>query len=133
MTCLLERPEQAWALFLSLVTSTVIFVRRTLVLNRYDRIFSRLGFVTWMVTLTSGLLFWLTLNAITASVAIQLTTGVMSTLLGWLVLVLLVNERLMYPTQQQWASLLFYVCTEALILIQVRLVVNTSSEECVLH
>jgi hypothetical protein len=132
MTCLLETPQQGWALFLSFVTSTVVFARRTLVLNRYERVFSALGVITWLISLTSGLLFWLTLNALSASVLIQLMTGLLSTTLAWLVYVLLINGRLQYPTHQQWISLIFHVGTEALILLQVRLVVDSASESCVL-
>ena len=133
MTCFLQSPEQGWALGLSFITSTIVFARRTLVLNRYDSIFSILGGITWFISLTSGLLFWLTLNALTADVSIQLTTGLLSTTLAWLVYVLLINGRLQYPTLQQLISLVFHVGTEALVLLQVRLVVDASSKECVLH
>lgn len=132
MTCLLESPQQWWALVLSFVTSTVVFARRALVLNRYQSVFSTLGVITWIISLMSGLLFWLTLNALTANVAIQLTTGILSTTVAWLVYVLLINGRLQYPTKQQWISLLFHVGTEALILLQVRIVVDSASKECVL-
>lgn len=133
MTCLLQSPEQGWALALSFVTSTVLFVRRCLVLNRCERIFSLLGCIAWIISLTSSLLFWLTLNALNANIFIQLSTGVLSTILAWLVYVLLINERLRYPTRQQWASLVFHVATEALMLLQVRLVVDGVTEECVIE
>lgn len=131
MTCLLRSVEQWWALALSVVTSTIIFARRVLVLNRYDTVLTRTGLVTWGISLTSGLLFWVTLNALQANVVVQLTTGVLSTTLAWLTYVLLINHSLRYPTAQQWVSLVFHVFTEALILLQVRLVFDAASDECV--
>ena len=130
MTCLLQSVEQWWALVLSFFTSTIIFARRILVLNKYDRILSRTGVVTWGISLTSGLLFWTTLNALRADIVLQLATGVLSTTLAWLTYVLLINDSLRYPTMQQWISLFFHIFTEALILLQVRLVFDSVTDEC---
>ena len=130
MTCLLQSVEQWWALVLSFFTSTIIFARRVLVLNKYDRILTRMGGVAWGISIASGLLFWTTLNALRADIVIQLTTGVLSTTLAWLTYVLLINESLRYPTLQQWISLVFHVFTEALILLQVRLVIDSVTDEC---
>ena len=126
MPCLLNGPERWGALGLTLVTSTVVFARRTLVLDSYKNALSPLGVLVWIVTLTSGFLFWVTLNTLSAPIALQLTTGALSTALAWLGFVLLVNGRLQYPTRQQWVSLLFYAVTEALVLLQVRLVVGAA-------
>ena len=130
MTCLLQSAEQWWALALSFVTSTIIFARRVLVLNKYDRILTRTGIVTWGISLASGLLFWTTLNALRSDIFVQLATGVLSTILAWLTYVLLINDSLRYPTPQQWVSLLFHISTEALILLQVRLVFDSIDDEC---
>lgn len=130
MTCLLQSLEQWWALLLSFFTSTVIFARRVLVLNKYNKVVTRTGLVTWCISLTSGLLFWTTLNALRADIVIQLLTGVLSTTLAWLTYVLLINDSLRYPTPQQWISLFFHIFTEALILLQVRLVFDSVTDEC---
>lgn len=131
MTCLLQSLEQWWALALSFFTSTVIFARRVLVLNKYNKVVTRTGLVTWCISLTSGLLFWTTLNALRADIVIQLLTGILSTTLAWLTYVLLINDSLRYPTPQQWISLFFHIFTEALILLQVRLVLDSVTDECI--
>lgn len=132
MTCALQAPEQWGALALSFVTSTVIFLRKMLVLNRYAKTQSSYAFVAWFLSLVSGILFWITINSLQSLVTIQIATGVLSTTLAWVVLVLLVNESLQYPTRQQWVSLAFYALTEGVTLIQVRLIVDASQEhQCV--
>ena len=122
---LLARPAQWGALGLTLLTSTIIFARRVLVLNRLACPPRGLQPVAYGVSLVSGLLFWATLNATKGDeVGVQLLLGLQSTTLAWLVLVLLVNERLRFPTRQQWLGLVFYLVTETSILFQVRLVWN---------
>ena len=130
MTCLLATLPQWWALILSFVSSSIIFIRRVLVLNRCQRILSRTGLVTWAISLASGLLFWVTLNSLRVNIAVQIVTGVLSTTLGWLTYVLLINESLRYPTTQQWVSLAFHVVTEALVLLQVRIILDSTIDEC---
>lgn len=130
MSCLLSSAAQWWALTLSVFTSSVIFGRRVLVLNKFDVVTSRTGIVTWGISLTSGLLFWTTLNALRSDIFIQLTSGVLSTVLSWMTYVLLINASLRYPTTQQWISLVFHIVTEALILLQVRLIFESLSDDC---
>ena len=101
-----------------------------MVLNKYNKVVTRTGLVTWCISLTSGLLFWTTLNALRSDIVIQLLTGVLSTTLAWLTYVLLINDSLRYPTPQQWISLFFHIFTEALILLQVRLVFDSVTDEC---
>ena len=129
MACTLSAPTQLGAVGLSLATSTVTFARRVLVLNAFAWPPPRVQYVAWFVSLWSGLLFWITLNSLRAPLPEQLATGILSTTLAWLTYVLLVNKRLQYPTRQQRVSLVFHVVTEALILLQVRLVV-TSLDAC---
>lgn len=115
--------DQWTVLTLSVLTSSIVFTRRALVLNRCTSMFSPLRFLTWCVSILSGLLFWTTLNTLRSNILLQLFVGVLSSALSWLVYVLLYNEDFAYPTRQQWFSLVFHVLTEALILIQVRLII----------
>ena len=123
MSCSLWSPNQQGALGITLVTSTVMFMRRVLVLNALAWPPPPVQYVIWVISLCSGLLFWVTLNSLRSSLGLQLSTGILATILAWITYVLLINERLQYPSRQQQVSLLFHVLTEALILIQVRLVV----------
>jgi hypothetical protein len=123
---LLSDPKQWGALGLTVVTSTIIFFRRILVLDKYKCPLRRVHFAAYGVSLVSGLLFWASLNAITSSISEQFLFGITSTTLAWLVYVLMVNERLMYPSRQQWVSLLFHIITEGSLLFQVRLVLGDS-------
>lgn len=123
MSCSLQSPNQVGALGITLVTSTVMFMRRVLVLNAFVWPPTPVQYVTWGISLCSGLLFWVTLNSLRSSLEVQLSTGILSTVLAWITYVLLVNERLRYPTRQQQVSLFFHIITEALVLLQVRLVV----------
>ena len=132
MICILTNTAQWIALLISFLSSSVIFIRRCLVLNKWEHICTPMNGVVWFISITSGVLFWVTLNALRSPIIIQIVTGVLSTILAWLVYVLLVNERLMYPSKQQWMSLLFHVLTEALVLLQVRLVIDNTNESCVL-
>lgn len=129
MSCFLGSPNQLGALGITLVTSTVMFMRRVLVLNSFVWPPTLVQYVTWGISVCSGLLFWVTLNSLRSPLAVQLATGLLSTILAWITYVLLVNRRLRYPTRQQRISLLFHVITEALVLLQVRLVV-TSLDSC---
>ena len=112
------------ALGISFVTSSVIFARRVLVLHKtiWPPTLSLLA--SWVTSLYAGILFWLSLNALDQHIGYQLLAGVTSTTLAWLVYVLLVNESLALPTRSQWLSLSFYILTEALILLEVRLVLR---------
>ena len=130
MTCSLQTPEQLSALGISFATSTIMFMRRVLVLNAFVWPPTPVQYVTWMISICSGLLFWVTLNSLRSSLGVQLATGILSTVLAWITYVLLVNRCLRYPTRQQRISLVFHVVTEALVLLQVRLVVE-SLDACV--
>lgn len=130
--CSLNSTNQWAAIAITLVTSTVIFMRRVLVLNAFAWPPKPVQYVTWGISVCSGLLFWVTLNSLYSSIQVQLATGLLSTILAWITYVLLINERLFLPTRQQRVSLFFHVVTEALVLIQVRLVV-TSLDACAQH
>lgn len=130
MTCSLATPDQLGALGISFATSTIMFMRRVLVLNAFVWPPTLVQYVTWIISLCSGLLFWVTLNSLRSSLGVQLATGILSTVLAWITYVLLVNRCLRYPTRQQRISLVFHIVTEALVLLQVRLVVE-SLDACV--
>ena len=121
-THILASPSQVGALILTFVTSTLVFARRVLVLNRFAWPPTSLQWTCYGITLSSGALFWVTLNNLTKDVVQQFVFGLVSTVLGWCVLTLLVNKRVKYPSRQQRMSLFFYALTEASILLQVRLV-----------
>ena len=121
---LLTSPRQWGAIGLTLMTSSMIFARRVLVLEKFTWHPKVYHYATYAISLTSGILFWATLNSLRASVLLQLMFGITSTLLAWVGYVLLVNERLMFPSTQQWMSLAFYVITEATLAFQVRLVIG---------
>lgn len=123
MSCSLRSPNQLGALGITLVTSTVMFMRRVLVLNAFVWPPPTVQYVTWGISVCSGLLFWVTLNSLRSPLEVQLASGILSTILAWITYVLLVNQRLQYPSRQQQVSLFFHVITEALILLQVRMVV----------
>ena len=123
MSCSLLTSNQLGALGITFVTSTVMFMRRILVLNAFAWPPTPVQYVTWGISICSGLLFWVTLNSLRSSLSIQLATGTMSTILAWITYVLLVNKCLRYPTRQQKVSVVFHIVTEALVLLQVRLVV----------
>ena len=123
MSCSLQTPRQLGSLGITFVTSTVMFMRRVLVLNSFVWPPPLVQYVTWVISLCSGVLFWVTLNSLRSPIQVQLTTGILSTVLAWITYVLLVNKRLRYPTRQQRLSLFFHVVTVALILLQVRLVI----------
>ena len=125
---LFQSPNQWGALGLTLVTSSIVFLRRTLVLEKFVWKFKLYHYVTWGISLASGILFWATLNALNSTLWLQLMFGVTSTTLSWVVYVLLTNEDLIFPSQQQWISLGFYAITEAMLLIQVRLVLEDRRE-----
>lgn len=112
------------ALGISFLTSTVIFSRRVLVLNKGCLPCTRTLLASWITSLYAGVLFWLSLNALDQPIGYQLLAGITSTVLAWLVYVLLVNESLALPTTAQWVSLVFHVLTEGFILLQVRLVLS---------
>lgn len=117
--------EAQWAaLGISLVTSTLIYLRRALVLN--VRLFPprRVHVVTYALSLVAGVMFWVTVNSIQRGVALQLSAGLVSTTLVWTVYVLLVNGSARPPTRSQWISLGFHVVTEASLLMQVRLTIS---------
>jgi hypothetical protein len=116
-------PNQVASLGLTALTSTIIFVRRVLVLEKTSPFPRTYHFASYCISLTSGLLFWATLNALKRDVLLQLSLGILSTTLSWLVYVLLSNERLMFPSRSQLVSLFFHVVTELSLLFQVRLIV----------
>ena len=93
-------------------------------MNRFRRPIPHVFYVAYGLSLVSGVSFWATLNAVQQELWEQLTLGITSTTLSWVVLILIVNEDLCYPTRQQYWSLLFYLLTELSITMQVRLIVN---------
>lgn len=121
--------NQIGAIVLSLVTSTIIFLRRMFALNRVRWPLPGVYVFAYALSLLSGVSFWITLNSIERSLPEQLWFQTTSTLLAWLVLVLIVNETVMYPTRQQWFSLLFYLLTELSIAFQVRLVIRSDTDQ----
>ena len=125
MSCSLTSLNQLGAVGISFVTSTVMFMRRVLVLNAFVWPPTLVQYVTWAISICSGLLFWVALTSLRSSLEIQLSTGSLSTILAGITYVLLVNRRLRYPTRQQRVSLAFHVVTEALVLLQVRLVIES--------
>jgi hypothetical protein len=126
MPRLLARGIQWVAVLLSLFTASVIFLRRIFVLNRFRRAVPRVFGAAYLLSLVSGLCFWASLNSVYRTMWEQLALGVASTGLSWVVLVVIVNEDLCYPTRQQWYSLLFYLVTELSITLQVRFVLSDS-------
>lgn len=112
------------ALGLGQFTSAVMFVRRILAMNRFRWPPTRVHLISYIVSVFSGLMFWTTLNALTMPLGTQLLFGATYTTLSWLVVCLVVNERLQYPTVQQWVSLVFYLITETSILLQVRFIIT---------
>ncbi len=124
MTHLLTSPRLLWALLLSTITSSVIFLRRIFVLNRFRRPVPCIFYAAYALSIVSGVTFWATINTVQQEFWEQLVLGITSTILSWIVLVLIVNEDLCYPTTQQLWSLLFYLITELSLTIQVRLIVN---------
>ena len=124
MAHLLSSANQWGAFLLSLITASIIFLRRIFVMNRFRRPIPHVFYVAYGLSLVSGVSFWATLNAVQQELWEQLTLGITSTTLSWVVLILIVNEDLCYPTRQQYWSLLFYLLTELSITMQVRLIVN---------
>ena len=127
MSHLLSQGSQWGAIFLSLFTASIIFLRRIFVMNRFRLPIPRVYYVSFGLSLVSGLTFWATLNSVYQELWEQITFGIISTTLSWVVLVLIVNEDVCFPTRQQWYSYLFYVLTELSITLQVRLVLNDST------
>lgn len=119
--------SNAAALGISFLTSTIIFSRRVLVLNKSVLPCSKTLIASWCTSLYAGVLFWLSLNALNEPIYLQFFAGVTSTVLAWLVYVLLVNDSLAYPSKSQWVSLFFHILTEVFVLLQVRLVLQTRS------
>lgn len=119
-----ESPRQWAALALSLVTATIIFFRRVFVLEKVTVLPKRFHLLPFSISLLSGVVFWVSVNAVTSSALVQLLFGILSTTLSWIVLVFLVNERLAYPSRQQCLALVFYALTEVSFLVQVRLVIQ---------
>ena len=115
-TCSLVSTEQLGAIALGVLTSTLIFSRRVLILNAFAWPPRPMQYATWMLSLLSGVMFWVSLNALRAAFVVQIATGILSTVLAWITFVLLVNDSLRYPTRQQAVSLVFYVVTEAIVL-----------------
>ena len=124
MPRLLAQGTQWTAIFLSLFTASVIFLRRIFVLNRFRRPIPRVFGAAYLLSLVSGLCFWASLNSVYRRLWEQLALGITSTSLSWVVLVVIVNEGLCYPTRQQWYSLVFFLVTELSITLQVRFVLS---------
>lgn len=124
MTHMLSSVNQWGAFGLSVFTSSIIFLRRLFVLNKFRRPIPIVFYLAYFLSLVSGVSFWATLNAVEQQVWEQLTLGITSTTLSWLVLVLIVNEDLCFPTRQQRWSLVFYLLTELSITMQVRLILS---------
>ena len=120
----LADPWQWVALALTLVTGGVVLTRRVLLLNRAVWPPTPAHWASLALTLLAWVLFWASLNAVRAAVALQLLAGAFSTLFIWVTYVFLVNERIGYPTRQQLLSLGFYVLTEVLIQLQLRVVLR---------
>lgn len=112
------------ALGLGQFTSAVMFARRILAMNRFRWPPTHVHLVAYIVSVFTGLMFWTTLNALTLALAEQMLFGATYTTLSWLVVCLVVNERLQFPTRQQWLSYVFYLITETSILLQVRFIVS---------
>ena len=115
------RGEDWAALGFSLLTSTIVFVRRLLVFNKWGRR-SITQAASYPLSLLSGATFWVSVRAVRGTAALQFAAGAVSTTLSWCVMVLLVNDTPRIPTRQQWLSLVFYLLTELSILLQVRLI-----------
>ncbi len=120
----LDQPSQSVALGISLFTASLSFMRNLFVLNKYTFPPTRLHILAYLHALLAGLSFWVTVNSVNEIIVLQLTAGLTASVLTWTVYVLLVNERLMFPTGQQCVSLLFYVVGQVSISIQVRLVLK---------
>ena len=82
MSCSLRSSNQLGALGITLVTSTIMFMRRVLVLNAFVWPPPPVQYVTWGISVCSGLLFWVTLNSLRSSLEVQLATGILSTILA---------------------------------------------------
>lgn len=121
--------RQIVPLLLGLLNSTIIFVRKVLVLERYTRPVQAYQIVAYLLSVGSGITFWATINAVAASVLWQLCLGICSTTLSWCVLVLLVNADFAYPSRMQWTSLVFYTLTEVSIVLQIRLILQVPPAE----
>lgn len=123
---LISQPRQYGALLLSIVSSLIIYARRILVLNKFVLPPTPVQGVGAIISILSGMMFWLSLNAVDRELWLQLLSGGWSTVLAWVVYTMLVNERLRLPTTQQWISLAFYAVTEVCLLFQVRLVLSNT-------
>ena len=124
MASLLSHGNQWGAILLSLFTASIIFLKRIFVMNRFRRPVPNVFYMGYGLSLVSGLSFWATLNSVYQELWEQLIFGLISTTLSWVVLVLIVNEDLCFPTRQQWYSFVFYFITELSITLQVRLVLR---------
>lgn len=114
-------PVQWGALALSCVMSSAIYARRVLVLNRFRFPPLPIHVLAYTISLLAGVMWWVTLNSLHHAVWLQIVSGVSTSVLAWLVLVLLVNESLAFPTRQQWRSLVVYILTDSVFLAQLRL------------
>ena len=120
-------PLRLWvALGLSQLTALVIFGKRILVLNRWKMPPSQLQISALLVSLLSGALYWVSLNSVNSQIWIQVPIGIWSTVMSWAVYVVLVNDDFYLPSKQQLASLVFYLITETLIILQTRLLFSES-------
>ena len=124
MAHILSHRNQWGAIFLSLFTASIVFLRRIFVMNRFRRPVPGVFYMAYGLSLVSGLAFWATLNSVYQELWEQLIFGLISSTLSWVVLVLIVNEDLCFPTRQQWYSYLFYFITELSITLQVRFVLR---------
>ena len=122
---LLEDPKQWAAVGISLVTSTIVFLRRVLMLNQFKRKVASLDAVAYMLQLESGVLFWITLHAIQDELYLQILAGGSTTFVSWCSFILLINRNFCLPTRQQWASLFFFLCTELAVSMQARLILGS--------
>ena len=100
-----------------LVIGVVAYLQTIFSLNRFQGLQKTTGpeAVSFGIFLVTGLVRWVnSLAAMTSSFAIQLTCGIIASMLSWSAFVILYNNKIELPSRQQMESLLFSLLSAAL-------------------
>lgn len=115
----------ASSLGLEAFVSTVIFLQKLFVLEKKKFCLPPPHiYIAYAVTLSAGLVFWVSLVAVTGDVLTQLSFGFTYSVMSWTSLVVVVNEKLMFPSRNQVYALGFRLLTNLGYQLQLRLVLN---------
>ena len=109
------------ALCINVFLSFVSWSRRHYILNRCIRPVQKYQVISLTYTTFAGFLWWISTIAVDGNILLQLTAGLIGTIMSWYGLIIIVNKQPGPVSRRQTVSLFYYILTDVSGQLQTRL------------